>query len=129
MNHPFDRLADPAFIAEHRLPPASDHRWFAPSDDGASSFEQSLNGTWKLHFATNLAGTLPEYWAADTSGWDDVPVPAHLQMLGYDRPQYVNMQYPWDGLRLLLLLLLQQTSAVPAGARGRVVVQRLALQD
>ena len=35
---------------------------------------------------------------------------------------------PWDGLRRLVLMLVQHTSAVPAaGARGRVVVQRLAL--
>ncbi|ACZ29951.1 glycoside hydrolase family 2 TIM barrel [Xylanimonas cellulosilytica DSM 15894] len=97
MTHPFDRLADPTFIAENRLPAHSDHRWFAPSDGGTSSFEQSLSGRWKLHYAKNLGGTLPEFWAADTSTWDDVPVPAHLQLLGYDRPQYTNVQYPWDG--------------------------------
>jgi DNA polymerase-3 subunit delta len=37
-------------------------------------------------------------------------------------------QDPWDGLRRLVLMLLQHTSAASAGARGRVVVQRLALQ-
>ena len=35
---------------------------------------------------------------------------------------------PWDGLERLVLMLLQHTSAVPSGGRGRVVVQRLALQ-
>jgi DNA polymerase III subunit delta len=35
---------------------------------------------------------------------------------------------PWDGLKRLVLMLVQHTSAVPAGGRGRVVVQRLALQ-
>ena len=24
-------------------------------------------------------------------------MPAHIQMEGYDIPQYVNIQYPWDG--------------------------------
>ena len=24
-------------------------------------------------------------------------MPAHIQLEGYDRPQYVNVQYPWDG--------------------------------
>ena len=33
----------------------------------------------------------------DTSTWDDIRVPAHIQMEGYDRNQYVNTQYPWDG--------------------------------
>ena len=37
-------------------------------------------------------------------------------------------QDPWDGLKRLVLMLMQHTSAVPAGGRGRVVVQRLALQ-
>ncbi len=28
---------------------------------------------------------------------DDIRVPAHIQMEGYDSPQYANTQYPWDG--------------------------------
>ena len=35
---------------------------------------------------------------------------------------------PWDGLKRLVLMLVEQTSAAPAAGRGRVVVQRLALQ-
>lgn len=34
---------------------------------------------------------------------------------------------PWDGLKRLVLMLVQHTSAAPASGRGRVVVQRLAL--
>ena len=34
---------------------------------------------------------------------------------------------PWDGLKRLVLMLVQHTSAAPAGGRGRVVVPRLAL--
>ncbi|MES2993086.1 MAG: DNA polymerase III subunit delta [Pseudomonadota bacterium] len=37
-------------------------------------------------------------------------------------------QDPWDGLKRLVLMLVQHTSAVPAGGRGRVVVKRIALQ-
>ena len=29
--------------------------------------------------------------------WDDIRVPAHIQMEGYDAPQYANVQYPWEG--------------------------------
>ena len=36
----------------------------------------------------------PDYSCA---GWDDIRVPAHIQMEGYDVPQYVNTQYPWKG--------------------------------
>ena len=28
---------------------------------------------------------------------DDIYVPAHIQMEGYDIPQYANIQYPWEG--------------------------------
>ena len=34
---------------------------------------------------------------------------------------------PWDGLKRLVLMLVQHTSAAPAAGRGRVVVPRLAL--
>ncbi len=34
---------------------------------------------------------------------------------------------PWDGLKRLVLMLVQHTSAAPAAGRGRIVVQRLAL--
>ena len=33
----------------------------------------------------------------DCKCWEDIRVPAHIQMEGYDIPQYVNIQYPWDG--------------------------------
>ena len=33
----------------------------------------------------------------DCRGWKDITVPAHIQMEGYGVPQYVNVQYPWDG--------------------------------
>jgi len=102
MTTPFSRLADPTFFAENRTAPHSDHRWFADAAEaatGVSSFEQSLNGLWKFHYAKSLAATIPGFEALDfdCSGWDDIPVPSHIQLQGYDRAQYVNIQYPWDG--------------------------------
>jgi beta-galactosidase len=97
------RISDPTFFAENRLPAHSDHRWFtdaAEAETGTSSFEQSLNGIWKFHYAKNPAATVPGFAAReyDCSGWDEIGVPAHIQLQGYDRPQYTNVQYPWDGL-------------------------------
>lgn len=96
------RIADPRYVSEGRLAAHSDHRWFrdrAEQGAGESGFEQSLNGRWKFHYAKNPGATVPGFWdtAFDASGWDDIPVPAHIQLQGYDRPQYVNVQYPWDG--------------------------------
>jgi len=45
---------------------------------------------------------------------------------GLKHPDWPND--PWDGLKRLVLMLVEQTSAAPAAGRGRVVVQRLALQ-
>lgn len=101
---PFDyaRIADPRYVCDNRGPAHCDHRWFADAAEaasGVSRFERCLNGLWKFHYAKNPAAVLPgfERLDFDCSDWDDIPVPAHIQLQGYDRPQYVNVQYPWDG--------------------------------
>jgi len=96
------RVADPRFVHDGRLPAHSDHRWFrdaAEAASGRSGYEQLLSGTWRFHYAPTPAETVPGFEAAgfDASGWDEIPVPAHIQLQGYDRPQYTNVQYPWDG--------------------------------
>lgn len=96
------RIADPRVVSENRMPAHSDHRWFrdgAEAASGTSSFEQLLSGTWKFHYAPSPADTVDGFEAPDfdATGWDDIPVPAHIQLQGYDRPQYANVQYPWDG--------------------------------
>lgn len=94
------KLSDPGFFRENRLDPHSDHVVYAPGDKGGnSSFRLSLNGSWKFHYSPDPEG-MPEgferedYPAAD---WDTIRVPGHIQLQGYDSPQYVNTQYPWDG--------------------------------
>jgi beta-galactosidase len=98
-----DRIADPGYFAEHRRAAHSDHRWFGSDDErrlGVSSYEQSLNGIWKFHYAPRVGEVVAgfEHPHTDVSEWDEIPVPAHIQLQGYDRPQYVNIQYPWDGV-------------------------------
>ncbi len=102
MNFDLSRLADPEYVSEFRLPAHSDHRWFRNSGEaltGSSSYEQCLNGLWKFHHAKNPALVITgfESVGVDCEAWDDIPVPAHIQLQGYDRPQYTNVQYPWDG--------------------------------
>ena len=64
-----------------------------------SSFRLLLDGIWKFHYARNYAQTVSGFEAEDfdCKCWEDIRVPAHIQMEGYDIPQYVNIQYPWDG--------------------------------
>ena len=95
-------LSDPMFVAENRMSPHSDHRWFSnflELESGFSSFEQCLDGAWKFAYARNPRSVpdgfeSPEF---DTDGWEDIRVPGHIQMQGYGTPQYANVQYPWDG--------------------------------
>jgi beta-galactosidase len=96
------QIADPLFFRENRLDAHSDHRWFrdtAEAAAGVSSFEQPLDGDWAFHYAARPADAPAGFEAPgfDRSGWATLPVPAHIQLHGYDRPQYVNVQYPWDG--------------------------------
>ena len=98
----YERLGDPLFFAQNPLMPHSDHRWFLDEAEarlGVSSFEQCLDGLWKFHYAKNLGQIVDGFQdpGFDCSGWDDIQVPGHIQLQGYDRPQYVNTQYPWDG--------------------------------
>ncbi|CAM3993728.1 DUF4981 domain-containing protein [Paenibacillus alkaliterrae] len=58
-----------------------------------------LNGQWKLAFAPNAESRIAGFYETgfDHSSWDEITVPAHWQLQGYDYPQYTNVRYPWDG--------------------------------
>ena len=47
----------------------------------------------------NYNSTIPGFEKTEycCKSWDDIRVPAHIQMEGYDVPQYANVQYPWEG--------------------------------
>ena len=66
---------------------------------GESLFAESLNGIWKFHYARNYGAVIRGFEKEEycCSSWDDIRVPAHIQMEGYDVPQYANTQYPWEG--------------------------------
>ena len=98
----FDRVVkNPAIFAEGRLPAHSDHIPYRTAEElaaGESSLRLTLDGVWRFHYAKNPSAAPEGFWAADydVSGWDTIRVPAHIQMEGYDKPAYVNTQYPWD---------------------------------
>ncbi len=98
----YSKVKDPEFFRENRVDAHSDHGWFRDkreADRNESSFRLYLNGLWKFAYAPNYESALKGFEAADydCKGWADIRVPAHIQMEGYDRPQYANVQYPWDG--------------------------------
>lgn len=66
-------------------------------DRDDSPYKLSLNGTWKFAWAPNPEARIADFHAPgyDASGWDEIPVPSHWQLQGYDYPQYTNIRYPW----------------------------------
>ena len=63
-----------------------------------SPFYQSLNGQWKFSFVETPDQRITNFYEEDFdhSEWDDIKVPAHWQLQGYDYPQYTNVRYPWE---------------------------------
>ncbi|WP_339310975.1 glycoside hydrolase family 2 TIM barrel-domain containing protein [Paenibacillus sp. FSL M7-0896] len=68
------------------------------NDSGACSRILPLNGSWKFYWAENPQQRPADFYkqAYDVSGWDDIAVPSHWQLKGYDYPQYTNVRYPWS---------------------------------
>ena len=89
-------VTDPEIFQQNTLPAHSDHTWFE-KDPGDCIF--SMNGLWNFSYAENYDLAVKGFEAQDydCKDWAEIKVPAHIQMEGYDRPAYVNMQYPWDG--------------------------------
>ena len=98
----YEKVKDPLYFADGCVEAHSDHRYYgsvAELADGEERFKESLNGLWKFHYAKNYQSTVPGFEKPeyDCGSWDDIRVPAHIQMEGYDVPQYANVQYPWEG--------------------------------
>ena len=98
----FNKVKDPLFFKENVLPAHSDLKIYASKAEEISkecSLRYSLNGIWKFAYAKNYDSVIKgfEQVEYDTCAWDDIRVPAHIQLEGYDSPQYANTQYPWDG--------------------------------
>ncbi len=58
-----------------------------------------LNGMWKFQLVDKPTDRIEGFYKEDFSHdkWDDIKVPAHWQLEGYDYPQYTNRIYPWVG--------------------------------
>lgn len=98
----FNNVKNPEFFAENRMKAHSDHRYYASMQamiDKSDEFRFFLNGFWKFSYAINYNATIKGFESSeyDCHSWADIRVPANIQMEGYDSPQYVNIQYPWDG--------------------------------
>ena len=97
-----DKIKNPLFYEENRVAAHSDHRYYGSEAElvqEVQSLRRSLDGIWKFRYAKNMDDAPKDFYKsdADCRSWEDIRVPAHIQLEGYDRPQYANVQYPWDG--------------------------------
>ena len=102
-------LSDPTIFAVNRLPAVSDHQIYRSvpeADAGMSSLVRCLDGVWKAHLALRPADSPQALLTSDEldATLVDMTVPGEFQLQypQWDAPQYVNVQYPWDGHEALV---------------------------
>ena len=98
----YSLVKDPQYFKDGRMDAHSDHTYYRDGEEAKekeTSFRYDFNGIWKFHYARNYGSAIPEFEKTEycCKDWDDIRVPAHIQMEGYDVPQYANVQYPWEG--------------------------------
>lgn len=94
-------IKNPEIFEQNRLAAHSDHVCYKNELEkikGKSSLRYDMNGLWKFAYAKNqsLAPCGFEADDYDCKDWDEIRVPAHIQMEGYDVPIYTNTTYPWE---------------------------------
>lgn len=94
-------IKNPGIFEQNRLAAHSDHVCYKNELEkikGKSSLRYDMNGLWKFAYAKNQSLAPCGFEAADydCKGWDEIRVPAHIQMEGYDVPIYTNTTYPWE---------------------------------
>ncbi len=95
---------NPKIVEINKEPP---HSSFVPFPDIDSAFDDSwlaspwvikLNGVWKFKLVENPKRVPRDFYTVNFSDkdWDDIIVPSNWQMLGYDKPIYTNIIYPFE---------------------------------
>lgn len=95
-------LDQPEVFRVNQILAHSDHLFFRNQEEYClknSSFKQSLNGTWKFCYSENAKKRPSDFYENnyDDSGFDEIAVPKHIELAGYDKIHYINTMYPWEG--------------------------------
>ncbi len=95
-------LDDPQVFRVGQLPAHSDHPVYAnpkEAEEGKSSLVQSLDGMWEFAYSVNAKSRPVNFYQEDADGvtFDEIRVPGHIELAGYDRIHYINTMYPWEG--------------------------------
>lgn len=101
MNATIDWLDDPEVFRVNQLEAHSDHVIYGSKSEIniASSRIQSLNGIWKFKYSKNAQSRPVDFYKKDfdSSDFDEIAVPGHIELAGYDKIHYINTMYPWEG--------------------------------
>lgn len=58
-----------------------------------------MNGIWKFQYSVNAKKRPVSFYenGYDISEFDEIQVPQHIELAGYDKIHYINTMYPWEG--------------------------------
>lgn len=95
-------LDDPEVVRVMQLPAHSDHIVYANEKEvekKSSSLYQKLDGTWDFCYSPNAAERPIKFYEEgfDLSRFGKIQVPGHIEIQGFDKIQYINTMYPWEG--------------------------------
>ncbi|MBP3523459.1 MAG: beta-galactosidase [Clostridia bacterium] len=95
-------LDDPRVFRVGLIDAHSDHLYYATEADARAdrqTLRQSLDGVWKFAYSVNAKTRPANFYEEgyDVSSFDDITVPGHIEMAGYDKIHYINTLYPWEG--------------------------------
>ncbi len=102
MNSDIKWLDNPEVFRVNQLPAHSDHEYYTSYTDleeNNNYLTQSLNGTWKFCYSKNAKVRPVNFYKPQfyTKKWDEIAVPGHIELAGYDKIRYINTMYPWEG--------------------------------
>ena len=92
---------NPAKYEWNKEKPHADFRLYERTDDAVndnpqkSSWQYSLNGTWKFVYAPSIAESIKDFYCTDLSDndWDTITVPSNWEIQGFGEPIIRNIQY------------------------------------
>lgn len=95
-------LDNPEVFRVNVLPACSDHQFYQSREEmkeDKNSLALSLNGTWKFLYSMNAKERPEKFYQPDYAEctFEEIKVPCHIEMAGYDKIHYINTMYPWEG--------------------------------
>lgn len=107
-------LDNPEVFRVNQLAAHSDHPFYLSKEDmiqsasevpfsqnltQKNSLLQSLNGEWQFCYSVSAKERPESFYQEDfnADNFDEIAVPCHIELAGYDKIHYINTMYPWEG--------------------------------